>query len=342
MSFAEDLRRELGEAKAQFEVAPPGEGPKLEFRMFSEVEGPMDMMAVDGSYTFLFNRSSYWLASISVGLLRYAFSGRQFSKKDWRMVQRVVGVSTHEPYVQKQNELYRALYDFTRGSKEQHKEMVNEYRRFFEGQLAVKIAEETEGCIVALDGALSAFPKQFDFIGRLAEICEKRGHLLVGVSKDSQLHAFGGAMTDEDLLGREDKSLGADALAFVRAPEEFERKQKALLYGDVYYCKFHPRSQKWFRVDLGTMKGEPERAFGQIAPYCRSLLAVGYPLPLVEAHRMAVTVRQLRSVYQEQLMKQAIRMGMDPREVLDGLTEIEGRKKSAFHEYLDRLSRDRK
>ena len=342
MSFVDDVRKELREASAEFDAPPREGGPPLEFRRFSEVDKPMDMMAVDGSYTFLFNRSSWWLASISVGLLRYAFSGTHFSKKDWRMVQRVVSVCTHEPYVAKQSDLYKALYEFTRGSKEQHKDMVNEWRRFYEGQLAVKIAEESERCIIALDGTLSSFPKQFDFIGRLIEICERKGHLLIGVSKDSQLHAFGGALTDEDLLRREGESLADGALAFIRAPEEFERKQKALLYGDVYYCRFHSRSPKWFRVDLGTMKGEPEKAFGQVAPYCRSMLAVGYPLPLVEAHRMAVTVRQLRSVYQEQVMRQAIRMGMDPMEVLDGLTEIEGRKKSAFHEYLDRLSRDRR
>src|SRR2546428_11364372 len=61
---------------------------------------------------------------------------------------------------------------------------------------------------------------------------------------------------------------------------------------------------------------------------------------LIEAHRMAVTVRQLKPVYQESVMKMALRMGRDVRTILDGLTQVEGRKRSAFHEYLDKVARD--
>jgi len=343
VSFAEDMRKELEAARTLYAAPMAGDGGAgLQFRSFLEDPQPMDMVAVDGSYSFLLNISSWRLAMISVALLRYSFAKEHFAKKDWRMIQRVVGIDTYEDYVERQGEFYRNLYEFTRGAKEQHREMVNEWRRFIEGQLAVNVAEDTKGCIIAVDGALSTFPKQFDFIGRLVEVCERNGHLLVGVSKDSQLHAFGHSLTDEDLLKSAEGSLEDDALAFIRAPEKFEKGQRGLLYGDVYYCRFHPRSGKWFRVDLGTMKGEPEKAFGHVAPYCRSLLAVGYPLPLVEAHRMAVTVRHLRGAYQETVMRLAVRMGMNPRQVLDGLTEIEGRKRSAFHEYLDRLSRDRR
>ncbi len=343
MSFAEDLKRELEEARRQYAAPVPGDGGEgLKFSTFEEEKDPMDMVAVDGSYSFLLNLSSWWLAMISVALLRYSFSHEKFSRKDWRMIQRVVGISTYEEFVQQKDEFYKALYESTRKSKEQHREIVNEWRRFIEGQLAVKMAEDTKGCIIAVDGALAVFPKQFDYIARLIEVCEENGHLLIGVSKDSQLHAFGHQLTDEDLLNRSGDAIEKESLAFVRAPEKFERGQRGLLHGDVYYCRFHPRSSKWFRVDLGTMKDDPKGAFSHVAPYCRSLLAVGYPLPLVEAHRMAVTVRYLRGAYQETVMKHAVRLGLHPRDVLNGLTEMEGRKRSAFHEYLDRLSRDRK
>ena len=343
MSFAEDLRRELEVVRMLQSVPLTADGgANLDFRGFKEETQPRDMIAVDGSYSFLLNLSSWRLAMISVALLRYSFRDDHFAKKDWRMIQRIVGIDTYEDFVERQGEFYRTLFDFTKGSKEQHREMVNEWRRFIEGQLAVNVAEDSKDCIIAVDGALSSFPKQFDYIGRLVEVCEKNRHLLIGVSKDSQLHAFGHSLTDEDLLKRSENVLEAGSLAFVRAPQKFEKAQKGILHGDVYYCRFHPRSGKWFRVDLGTMKDEPERAFGHVAPYCRSLLAVGYPLPLVEAHRMAVTVRHLRGAYQENVMKLAVNLGMDPRTVLDGLTEIEGRKRSAFHEYLDRLSRDRR
>ena len=145
--------------------------------------------------------------------------------------------------------------------------------------------------IVAIDGALAAFPKEFDVLPRLVKVCESRGHLLVGISKDSQLHAFGQARTDEDFLRSCQSALDRDALAFVRAPPDAETAQKGLLYGDVYYVRFHPRAPKWFRVDVGTLRDDPGAVFRQVAPYCRSLISIGYPLPLFEAHRLSHVVK---------------------------------------------------
>lgn len=299
------------------------------------------MIAVDGSYAFLLNLSSWWLALVSVGLLEYRFDGAHFRKEDWRLVQRMVSVSTFEDFVAKQDELHRALYEFTKGAREdQPKAMVNEYRRFVEGQLAINFADETEGAIVAVDGTLSEFPKQFAFMERLVAVCEKRGHILVGISKDSQLHAFGHVLTDEELMARCESRLPRSACAYARAPKASEAAREGLLYGDIYYARLHPQGRKWFRVDVGTLRDTPDVVFGQLAPYARSLVSVGYPWPLIEAHRMAVAVRQLKPVYEEAVLKAAIRLGLDVRTVLDGLTEVEGRRRSAFHEYLDRVARD--
>ena len=134
--------------------------------------------------------------------------------------------------------------------------------------------------------------------------------------------------------------LPRDALAYARAPKASESAKEGLLYGDIYYARLHSQARKWFRVDVGTFRDEPDHVFGQLAPYAKSLVSVGYPLPLIEAHRMAVTVRQLKPVYEEAVIKSALRMGLDVRTILQGLTGVEGRKRSAFHEYLDKLARD--
>ncbi len=339
MSFAGEMRSELEAGlKAHGEPSVPPE--KLPaFRTFTADPDPREMIAVDGSYNFLLNLSSWWLALVSVGLLRYRFREDEYHRQEHRLVQRVFGVSTWEPTVEQQDALHRSLFEFTRGRSDQHREIVNEYRRFVEGELAVNVADAERERIVAIDGALAAFPKEFDVMPRLLRVCEARGHILVGISKDSNLHGFGQVLTDEDFLLRCQGALDREAIAYVRAPPEAETAQKGLLYGDVYYVRFHPRAPKWFRVDVGTWRDEPEAVFRQVASYCRSLIAIGYPLPLFEAHRMAVTVRQLRAVHQEALLREAARMGMDIRQVLDGLTGIEGRKRGAFHEYLDRVTR---
>ncbi|HTD81761.1 MAG TPA: DNA double-strand break repair nuclease NurA [Thermoplasmata archaeon] len=339
MSFADEMRSELAKAlKAHVETAIPDE-QLPDVHSFEPAPEVRDLVAVDGSYNFLLNISSWWLALVSVALLRYRFDGGAYHREDWRLVQRAVGVSTWAEYVKSQDERLRALYEFTRNSAEPHREMVNELRRFIEGEVAANYAGDSDGLIVAVDGALQEFPKRFEVMEHLVKACERRGHLLVGVSKDSQLHAFGQTLTDEDFLKRCESRAGGTGPAYVKAPASVPVAQKGLLLGDVYYVRFHAHAPKWFRVDVGTHKDDPESVFTQVAPYCRSLISIGYPLPLLEAHRMAVTVRQLRGAYQEMIIRTATGMGMDIRAVLNGLTEMEGRKRGAFHEYLDRISR---
>src|SRR5207245_992817 len=82
MSYVDDMRRELELlVKHHRDVPlPPEDAP--EFQVFSPADEARDMIAVDGSYAFLLNLSSWWLALISVGLLRYAFDGRSFHRTD--------------------------------------------------------------------------------------------------------------------------------------------------------------------------------------------------------------------------------------------------------------------
>src|SRR5256712_1335543 len=168
-----------------------------DLRTFRTADPAKDMIAVDGSYSFLLNLSSWWLALISVGLLRYAFDGKAFRRKDWRLVQRMVGVSTFAEFVATQDELHRSLFEFTKDRREeQPRDMVNEYRRLIEGQTAINFADDLEGCIVAVDGTLSEFPKQFSVMERLVEVWEKRGRPLVRGPNDRQLHAFGHVLMD--------------------------------------------------------------------------------------------------------------------------------------------------
>ncbi|HKZ23044.1 MAG TPA: DNA double-strand break repair nuclease NurA [Thermoplasmata archaeon] len=338
MTFVDEMRQELAKALQAHVKVPIPDEEVPEFHPITPAADVREMVAVDGSYSFLLNMSSWWLALVSVGLLKFSFDGEAYHRHKHRLEQRIIAVSTWEEYVQTQDELHKALFEFTQKSAEQHRDMVNEFRRLIEGQLAINFAADEKNGIVAVDGALQEFPKRFEFMERLVKLCEDRGHILVGISKDSALHGFGNVLTDEDFLKRCEDRVGPGP-AFVRAAQAVQSTQKGLLYGDVFYAKFHEKAPKWFRVDIGTFRKEPEYVFGQIAPYCRSLISIGYPLPLLEAHRMAVTVRQMRSAYLELLIRTATKMGMDIKQVLDGLTAMEGRRQTAFHEYLDRISR---
>lgn len=298
---------------------------------FQPADDVRDLVAVDGSYTFLWNRASLWLAVVRIGALHY----RGGTIRRVEKAEHPVLVSTVDgfPY---EDPLHQRVFELTRASRERHREMVNELRKAYESEAALQAAREGRGLIVALDGSLASFPKETDRLGEVVDACEANGHLLVGVSKDSATHAFGHPLTDEELLK------GERGTAYVRVPETFEENQRGLLHGDVYFVRLHPRAPKWFRVDLGTRKDDPAGAFAQLAAYCASPLCTGYPRPLFEAHRFAVTVRQMRTMYEDAILKEGLDLGLPLEALVDGLTSMEGDRRGAFHEYLDKVTRELK
>lgn len=293
-----------------------------------------EMVAIDGSYSFLWHMSGYWLLVAKVGALRYSCSDEGYRKRKAAHDERPLLIATWEEAARSLGEMQSYLFDVTRASGEQHREMANEFRRYLEGEMAAKEAEANHGVILVLDGSLSSFHRRRDFLDSIIESCEAGDNILVGVSKDSMTHAFDSRLTDEDLL----RSLGG--LSYVRAPKEFEMRQKGLLMGDVYFVRLHPRAPKWFRVDLGTFRDQPEYAFGQLAHYSRSTLSLGYPFPLVEAHRFAVIVRQLREMYENEVFRILRSQGLSPQEIMAGMVHMEGERKGSFHQYLDMVARD--
>jgi hypothetical protein len=286
---------------------------------------------VDGSYSFLWNSAALWLAVVKVGALLYRNGRIQGIEK----YEKPVVISTREGFAA-EDDLQATLFRLTRGAKEQHREIVNELRKYYEHQIALEAARSGSDLILALDGSLASFPKETDRLGDVVRACEENGHLLVGVSKDSTTHAFGSAHTDEEVL-RPHKGMG-----FVGVPEEFEEHQRGLLHGDVYFARLHPQAPKWFRVDIGTEKEAPEKALAEVAAYCASPLCVGYPRPLFEAHRFAVTIRQMREMYEDAIIKEGVRLGVPVPLLMGGLTSMEGAPHGTFHEYLDQVTRELK
>ncbi len=325
----EDLRSGLGqilEYSQRTDFEPP-----TQVTSFQAGEERRDLVAVDGSYSFLWNSSSLWLAVVKVGALLYRDGRIQSIEK----FEKPVVISTREGF-SAEDDLQAKVFRLTRGAKEQHREIVNELRKYYEHQIALEAARSSKDMILALDGSLASFPKETDRLGEVVRACEDRGHLLVGVSKDSTTHAFGSPLTDEELL-RQHEGMG-----FIRVPEEFEAHQRGLLHGDVYFARLHPKAPKWFRVDIGTRKDAPEEVLAELAAYCASPLCVGYPRPLFEAHRFAVTIRQMREMYEDAIIKEGVRLGVPVTLLVNGLTSMEGSPNGTFHQYLDQVTRELK
>jgi hypothetical protein len=300
----------------------------------------MDIIAIDGSYSFLLNLSSMWLAVIRVGALHYKYSKEKgYELLDSKAEERPVMVSTKKEIMTKMGNLQSTLFNATRYASEQHREMVNQFRRLMEEEMALKVASENKNVIIAMDGTLTPL-KTTDTLQKTIDICTKNNNILIGVSKDSFTHSFKSHKTDEEML----LSLKTDGMGYAKAPVIPSTKKDSMLYGgmlgDVYFAKLHPDSKKWFRIDVGTFKTEPDMVFSCLSHYSKSRLCIGYIYPLLEAHRFVVTVRHFHNLYEDMILDLASEYDISLQEAINGLTHIEGERKGAFHEYLDKVSRE--
>ncbi|MEE9151278.1 MAG: DNA double-strand break repair nuclease NurA [Thermoplasmata archaeon] len=312
----------------------------IDVKTFSPSEDVMDLVAIDGSYSFILNLSSMWLAVIRVGALHYRFSEeRGYELIDSKATEKPILVSTKKEIMTKMGDIYGKLFEATRYASEQHREMVNQLRRLFEEEMAFELAKKKKDVIITMDGTLTPL-KATNVLEKALNICNENNNILVGVSKDSFTHAFKSYRTDEEVLSRLDfQGRGYTPASLI----ESERKDSLLydrMLGDVYFTKLHPEAKKWFRIDVGTFKQEPEKVFSQLAHYSKSTLCLGYIYPLLEAHRYVVTVRQFHSLYEDMILNMANDFDISLQEAINALTHIEGNRRGAFHEYLDQISRE--
>jgi hypothetical protein len=114
------------------------------------------------------------------------------------------------------------------------------------------------------------------------------------------------------------------------------KKQRGVI-GDTYFAKLHPNSEKWFRVDVAAEK--PKDVFPVISHYSKSELCLGYPYPLLDAHRLVVAVRHFQELYETEVLSAAMELGIPVERALDNMTRWEGQRRGAFHEYLDKVAR---
>ncbi|UCE73906.1 MAG: DNA double-strand break repair nuclease NurA [Methanomassiliicoccales archaeon] len=316
------------------------ESLNIDVKSFVPSDKVMDLVAVDGSYSFILNLSSMWLAVIRVGALHYRFSeDKGYELIDSRVKEKPVLVSTKKDIMEKMGEMHGKLYEATRYASEQHREMVNQLRRLMEEEMASELAKSKSNVIIAMDGTLTPL-KSTNILERAVQSCTDNNNILLGVSKDSYTHAFKSYRTDEEVLS----NLEYGGIGYVPAPLARRANKDSLLYdkmlGDVYFAKLHPDASKWFRIDIGTFKRKPDMVFSQLAHYSKSRLCLGYIYPLLEAHRYVVTVRYFHTLYEDMILNMASDYDISIAEAINALTHLEGNRKGAFHEYLDQVSRE--
>ncbi len=302
-------------------------------------------IAVDGSQTWLWSPTgmNVWLMLYRFGIVKYNYLDGQYQLIEKKLKDNVELISTLEEVVSSQSEIHKKLYEYVleNARGREHDVIAGTIMRLYEREFALECAKKNQNVIVAIDGAfLSSFPgdvlSSFEtpLITELVNVCEKNNNILIGVSKDSRTRLLDKtkSLTDEAILSY--ATLGESKRFYIK----IDRKVKDPL-GDTYFVKLHPDSPKWFRIDLGTRKDNPKEVFEIIAQYARSQILPGYPFPLTEAHKIAVTIRQFRNIYEKLLFDIGPLCGFKMGEILRGFTTNSGRIKGAFHESLDLISK---
>lgn len=291
---------------------------------------PSNLIAIDGSATFIFNLSTLWLGIIKVCALEYEFKNGYFIR-DKKEKDYVEVVSTYKPINDIQDKLMKN-FPFVKPNF-----IINELRRLYELELLRNIAERKRNSIIAIDGALTTpFLKEFEGeVKKILKACEKNGNILVGVSKDSKTHAFHPHLTDAEIL---EKMRKTKAYAYVELPESFAKKCKPPLYGKAYFVRLFPEA-RWFRIDIANVDNfSATKVFSQLSCYAMSKLSPGYIYPLVEAHKLAIKVNQLKEIYEERFKREALKRGFPLQKIIQGMTNAKGKSLGEYHTYLDEIS----
>lgn len=312
---------------------------QIELIPFRIPDGSAEIVAIDGSYAPLFRAGSIWIVAVRAAALTYEFSeGDGYAIKACDVNEAAHLITTDRAVASQVGGFTGELQSLTargRSRSEAPGRMARYARILCELQLAAWVAGQRSKTTIVLDGTLTVPPpitikrKMEETI----EACERNGNALVGVSKDSEVSLFGGLVGDEELL----KQVKREGLLYAVPPAP--RRTTLGPRGTTYFVRYHPEAPKWFRTDIISPNCEPDELFGRLAQFARSQLCLGYIYPLADAHRAAVELRKFSKLYDDLLFKVAAETGLNAEDIVWGRTNIEGRRRDAFHAYLDFVSK---
>ncbi len=205
----------------------------------------------------------------------------------------------------------------------------------------LQISSKYSNCILLKDGALLSFkgiPK-ITFLEEIIENCKTNDILFAGISKSTNMRTFEHALTDDYYLKRFYDKKYSNLTHIPISKDHFKAQKRFDVWGDVHLAKLHESATKWFRVDVGSDRGDTNLFFSSLAAYSKVHLLPGYPVSLLEAHKLAKSVRDLKTTYELEIIDYLKEIGVTPEELISGEVDVEGREYGSFHEILDQLAK---
>ena len=329
--------------RARADLARNSEKLDLTFTRFDWIERPRPMTAIDGSYRKLWHdhQTNSSLFLFRAAALNYEFTDdEKLALVDVELLDRVVLLPTDtalsEGSTDLENKLTAALLDFAGRDPRDQSILISGYQRFFEQQLALKMAHEKQQQIITLDGALATLNVEplRNQLHQLGKVIVKNDHWLIGVTKVNRTKTWNRIFTDEQVVSRQGPS---DTLAFV--PWNPPRIDWIARIGHAYFAYLHPKALKWFRVDIFPEEMVPKELFAALAQYAKDLRLPGYPIPLTEAHRACKMIRTTSVIPEHVLLESGLSADIPTELLLLGLLDQFERASGGFHERLDKMTK---
>lgn len=284
------------------------EHEEVKLSKFERAINEYPMIAVDGSYLPLYSKDFATVYIFKVSTVQVKNASIVYNSSESIHVISQDVVIDDDPLVSSV---------FKLSSNERHQ--VENLLEFKEREQVLKMAKtETSHSIFLIDGSLHYQKKQeglIDIVKGMHSLREK--HSFVAISKTSGISTFKPPFSDEYYLQK-----------FARGPG-FRKVEMDWTLGEIYFSRFH-EGGPFFRTDIMSIL-DPAKLLHVISTNCFHLLMPGYPILLIEAHRHAKLVRDMKMMYERDLLKVLIDA--------DGQFSNERGEKSTFHDLLDHVTK---
>ncbi len=309
----------------------------------------LPLITVDGSYCFLFSflGAETWIVLFRIAVTEYCIKLKKDKinyciKTAPQVYDHLNLISFNKTVLSSQPPAFTTVSEIASRFQDRKAQIfASNIMIYLEDKTLEKLSETRKNCILIKDGALLTYKElnRGDIYKNILLNCRTNDILLAGVSKSTSTHLLGNVYTDDFFLKKYYNNEFPD-LTYVYIPKEIiEDQTKFDVWGDVHFAKFHKDAVKWFRVDIDSNVRDKDRLFSSIAAYSMVHLLPGYPIGLMETHKLAKSVRDLKESYEIELLRELKNLGLKSEDILDGAVDMNGREFKSFHEILDQLSR---
>ncbi|MFX1298996.1 MAG: hypothetical protein ACFFD2_29575 [Promethearchaeota archaeon] len=339
----------IGEPAKEDEGKPKPEIEAVQFNLPQNIGKTLPIITVDGSYSFLFSflGAETWIVLFRIAVTEYCIKIKN-NKVHYcintapKIYDHLDLLSFNDTILSSQPATFSIVADIASRFQERKAQIfASNIMTYLEDKTLESISSDRKNCILIKDGALLTFKelKREEIYKKILINCRMNDILLAGISKSTSTHLLENVYTDDFFLKKYYNTTFPD-LTYVYIPKELlEQQTKFDVWGDVHFAKFHKDAVKWFRVDVDRNIIDKNAFFSSIAAYSLVNLLPGYPIGLIETHKLAKSVRDLKESYELELLRELRALGLNSEDILDGAVDMNGREYHSFHEILDQISR---